>query len=108
MNNIGFFNPVKTAVAFDQLNIGNYAKAIREPINVVFDPENKTIGLAKQGEITAQPTAGASYPLLGCLPALYPEWLGDRLFCETHGVRFAYVGGAIPFKGFDDQLIKDN
>ncbi len=62
MNNIGFFNPVKTAAVFDQLNIANYAKAIREPINVVFDSGKKTIGFAKNGEITLQPTAGTSYP----------------------------------------------
>ncbi|MCP3804493.1 PfaD family polyunsaturated fatty acid/polyketide biosynthesis protein [Allokutzneria sp. A3M-2-11 16] len=30
---------------------------------------------------------------LGVLPALYPEWLGDRSFCEAHGVRFPYVAG---------------
>ena len=24
---------------------------------------------------------------------LYPEWLGDRSFCEVHGVRFPYVVG---------------
>jgi trans-AT polyketide synthase/acyltransferase/oxidoreductase domain-containing protein len=27
------------------------------------------------------------------LPPLYPEWLGDRSFTETHGVRFPYVTG---------------
>ncbi|MEM6948159.1 MAG: 2-nitropropane dioxygenase, partial [Pseudomonadota bacterium] len=26
-------------------------------------------------------------------PALYPEWLGDRTFSETHGSRFNYVVG---------------
>jgi PfaD family protein len=34
-------------------------------------------------------------PLLATLPALYPEWLGDRSFLETHGVRFPYVAGAM-------------
>ena len=33
--------------------------------------------------------------MLGILPPLYPEWLGDRGFQETHGVRFAYIGGAM-------------
>jgi PfaD family protein len=32
---------------------------------------------------------------LGSLPPLYPEWLGDRGFCERHGTRFPYVGGAM-------------
>jgi PfaD family protein len=33
--------------------------------------------------------------LLAVLPALYPEWLGDRSFCETHNTRFPYVTGAM-------------
>jgi PfaD family protein len=32
---------------------------------------------------------------VGTLPALYPEWLGDRTFLEAHGVRFPYVAGAM-------------
>jgi PfaD family protein len=31
--------------------------------------------------------------LHGLLPPIYPEWLGDRGFTETHGARFAYVVG---------------
>lgn len=29
------------------------------------------------------------------LPAIFPEWLGDRGFCAQHGVRFPYVAGAM-------------
>src|SRR5256886_9476720 len=29
----------------------------------------------------------------GTLPPVYPEWLGDRSFTDTHGVRFPYVAG---------------
>ncbi|MCP4674509.1 MAG: PfaD family polyunsaturated fatty acid/polyketide biosynthesis protein [Deltaproteobacteria bacterium] len=95
MQNVGFFNPAKTAAVFDQQNIADYAAAIREPINIVLNSQDRLIGLAKDGQISTQPTGDTSYPLLGCLPALYPEWLGDRSFGETHGVRFAYVGGAM-------------
>ncbi|MFI6689766.1 PfaD family polyunsaturated fatty acid/polyketide biosynthesis protein [Streptomyces sp. NPDC050485] len=31
--------------------------------------------------------------VLGTVPAVYPEWLGDRSFTEVHGVRFPYVAG---------------
>lgn len=43
----------------------------------------------------ADPASGPVAPgaLLGTLPPLYPEWLGDRSFQETHGVRFPYVAG---------------
>jgi hypothetical protein len=32
---------------------------------------------------------------IAVLPALYPEWLGDRSFTEAHGLRFPYVAGAM-------------
>lgn len=35
---------------------------------------------------------------MATLPALYPEWLGDRSFMEVHAVRFPYVSGAM-FRG---------
>ena len=35
---------------------------------------------------------------MATLPALYPEWLGDRSFSEVHAVRFPYVAGAM-FRG---------
>ncbi|MET7456931.1 PfaD family polyunsaturated fatty acid/polyketide biosynthesis protein [Streptomyces sp. NPDC005574] len=31
--------------------------------------------------------------VLGSLPALYPEWLGDRTFAATHRVRLPYIAG---------------
>jgi PfaD family protein len=55
------------------------------------------VGVAFGGRVV--PSGGApgvgEQPLLASLPPLYPEWLGDRSFCETHGIRFPYVSGAM-------------
>ncbi|MFI5777686.1 PfaD family polyunsaturated fatty acid/polyketide biosynthesis protein [Nocardia sp. NPDC051570] len=40
---------------------------------------------------------GAGYTSIGILPEMFPEWLGDRSFGETHGVRFPYVAGEMAF-----------
>lgn len=40
------------------------------------------------------PSPAGSGPGL-TLPPLYPEWLGDRAFTQTHGLRFPYVVGAM-------------
>jgi trans-AT polyketide synthase, acyltransferase and oxidoreductase domains len=37
----------------------------------------------------------AGFPLLGFAPALTPEHFGDSEFRATHGVRYAYIGGAM-------------
>ena len=69
---------------------------VRAPVHIVYDARQKRVGLAHSGRIRSTPTGeSAELPVLASLPALYPEWLGDRSFQETHGLRFAYVGGAM-------------
>jgi trans-AT polyketide synthase, acyltransferase and oxidoreductase domains len=94
MQTIGFYSPTNSAAVFDQQSIAAYSATIRQSVNIVLDPQNR-IGLAGEGQISMQNMGGTSYPLLGSLPAIYPEWLGDRSFQDTHAVRFAYVGGAM-------------
>ena len=48
--------------------------------------------LVREG-LDPEPAEAEGWQLVGQLPPVYPEWLGERSFQETHGVRFAYVGG---------------
>ncbi|MFO0761204.1 MAG: PfaD family polyunsaturated fatty acid/polyketide biosynthesis protein [Byssovorax sp.] len=67
---------------------------VREPVHLVEVTPGR-IGLAAAGEIVPASQRGApgTFALLASLPALYPEWLGDRSFGEAHRVRFPYVVG---------------
>ncbi len=66
---------------------------VREPVHVVREGARGRVGLAMGGEVLVGASAESEFPLLATLPALYPEWLGDRSFCEVHQVRFPYVAG---------------
>lgn len=68
---------------------------VREPAHVVRDAESGGLGVAFGGAPQTGKGAAPAYPLVATLPALYPEWLGDRGFCEVHGVRFPYATGAM-------------
>ncbi|WP_373048793.1 PfaD family polyunsaturated fatty acid/polyketide biosynthesis protein [Vulgatibacter sp.] len=46
-------------------------------------------GAARPGAVAG----GDALPLLGYVPALLPEQLGDAAFREAHGLRYAYVAG---------------
>lgn len=65
-------------------------------MHIVVDPGGR-VGVGFGGTFQSQtPQNGAqSYLCLGVLPPLYPEWLGDRGFTETHKLRFPYVAGAM-------------
>ena len=82
--------------AFRKKDILNVIERIREPVYILQNPNDGSIGLGLQGEIVpASQKTPSDWPLLAILPPLYPEWLGDRSFGEAHGVRFPYVSGAM-------------
>ncbi len=67
---------------------------IRETTAIVTDPATNQIGVCLDGSLTSAQQSGA-WPVTAVLPPLYPEWLGDRSFNETHHTRFPYVTGAM-------------
>lgn len=76
---------VKSGPAFAPAELASAIELVREPLHVVRRPDGH-LGVA------AGP-APRGYQVVGTLPPLYPEWLGDRSFGEVHGVRFPYVAG---------------
>src|SRR2546423_14065125 len=88
---LGHWRPDAAAPVFGPAGIAGMVRRVREPICVVADGRGN-VGTAVGGEITRN-VAAPGYVCLGALPALYPEWLGDRSFGETHGTRFPYVAG---------------
>jgi trans-AT polyketide synthase/acyltransferase/oxidoreductase domain-containing protein len=96
---LGSFTPGASAPAFEAHDLARIAREVRAPVHVVHDPSGRRVGAAIGGQPQpAKGTNGASdghLAWLATLPALYPEWLGDRHFCETHQLRFPYVAGAM-------------
>ena len=76
-------------VAWAAADLAGTARRFRETAYVVRHPDSGHMGVALGGAVVA----GGGCELLGILPPLYPEWLGDRYFCAAHGVRFPYVVG---------------
>ncbi|MDQ3031898.1 MAG: PfaD family polyunsaturated fatty acid/polyketide biosynthesis protein [Myxococcota bacterium] len=68
---------------------------VRDVVHVVRDARTGALGLAFGGQPSGAANGQPGETLMATLPALYPEWLGDRSFQEVHGVRFPYVTGAM-------------
>lgn len=79
---------VAATVGFDPSILLETVQKVREPIYLVRDRDGR-LGAAVQ----PPRLAGTDLEAVATLPPLYPEWLGDRGFQETHGCRFAYVVG---------------
>ncbi|HHO49895.1 MAG TPA: PfaD family polyunsaturated fatty acid/polyketide biosynthesis protein [Deltaproteobacteria bacterium] len=83
--------------AFSADEIAEAVHHFREPTYVIRASEAGPLGVARGGApLRADERNGVpNFPLVAALPALYPEWLGDRSFLEVHGLRFPYVAGAM-------------
>lgn len=75
----------------DRSDVFEALAAIRRPVAVVGSAHGqRAVLLDAAGHLTPE-IMGQN--LLAVLPAIYPEWLGDRAFTAAHGVRFPYVIG---------------
>ena len=82
------------APAFEPVELLGAIRRVRETAAVVTDPATSRIGVSVDGNLTGAHEPGA-WPVTAVLPPLYPEWLGDRSFNESHNTRFPYVTGAM-------------
>jgi trans-AT polyketide synthase, acyltransferase and oxidoreductase domains len=92
---IGHWVPEReSVVGFDDSAMAGLAAQPRLTVHLVREGPQGRIGIATGGRADhGGPHGAGALPLLATLPALYPEWLGDRSFGETYGVRFPYVCG---------------
>ncbi|MGW1603395.1 PfaD family polyunsaturated fatty acid/polyketide biosynthesis protein [Streptomyces eurythermus] len=69
------------------------AQAPGSPVHVVGRCEDGARGVLPAPDGHATPPAGADWRVVGTLPPLAPEWLGDAAFPAAHRVRLPYVVG---------------
>ena len=72
--------------SFDAASVAALVGRVRDPLHLFADEAGTHVGVALD-------ILHPRYTHVGTLPPLYPEWLGDRAFTETHGLRFPYVAG---------------
>jgi trans-AT polyketide synthase/acyltransferase/oxidoreductase domain-containing protein len=81
------------ALSFAPAGIVAATRQIDQPLVVVYDPGRAKSGIAiGDGQLFPR-FHDAGLRVVGLLPALSPERLGDPSFCETHSVRFPYIAG---------------
>lgn len=84
------WRPGESAAAFDPERITSYVHRIRDTVHILADGPGTGRGAGVGGEIGTGPDG---YPLIGTLPPMHPERLGDNGFCAAHGVRLPYIAG---------------
>ncbi len=89
-------DPAALLPGFGAMGIFEAVQCIRETVIVVREGRTGRLGIAVGGGTDDHGRGGpemAGGDVVGLLPPLYPERLGDRGFTESHRVRFPYVIG---------------
>lgn len=85
------FAEAAPAGSLDRSAVVEALAAIRMPVAVVGSTHGPTPELLDDAGLLT--SAILRQDLLAVLPPIYPEWLGEREFGASHGVRFPYVIG---------------
>lgn len=76
--------------AFEGAEVADMIARVREPLFVVSAAHRARPGVAVGGSLSERP---GGYRVIGMVPPLCAERLGDGTFCATHGTRYPYIAG---------------
>lgn len=72
--------------------VGPAGIPVRAPVGLLAGASGvQAVAMGLDGSLNSR--SGPDEALIGVLPPVYPEWLGDRDFNSAHGCRFPYVVG---------------
>jgi PfaD family protein len=92
---LGWWTSNGTPVATDASAVTAAVEDIFQPLYVVQTAQGLALGRGGIGTIGTQSADRAAMPIVGVVPALRPETLGDPTFCADHGLTFPYVSGGM-------------
>ncbi len=94
-NTGNFWCPASSTPLFYPQQLKQGVLQFRKTTHVLRDRQNGHLGIGIEGGVATSSASNDAFEVIATLPPLFPEWLGDRTFSETHGTRFPYVGGAM-------------
>ncbi len=93
---IGWWMPDGTPPVTGETTVAEALRQVGRPLAVVELDGRTAIGYGGSVRIaTHSPGERMGHPLMAYVPAVLPEHLGDPTFRNTHGLRYAYVAGAM-------------
>lgn len=94
-SSLGWWTSNGTPMALDPAAIAQALEDIYQPLYIIKSPRGMALGRGGYGAIGPNPHDQAASPMVGVVPAIRPESLGDPTFCLDHGLRYPYVSGGM-------------
>ena len=94
-NLLGAWSSTGGTLALDAASVSESLHDIAAPLMIVNTTQGLALGRGGSGQFGAPPSDSHPYPLVGFVPPASTERLGDESFRADHGLRYAYVSGAM-------------
>ena len=94
-NILGAWSSTGGALALDAASISESLHDIAAPLMIVNTTQGLALGRGGSGQIGTPPSDSHPFPLVGFVPPASTARLGDESFRADHGLRYAYVSGAM-------------
>ena len=95
MNLLGGWSSTGGTLALDAASVTEAIHDIAAPLMIVSTTQGLALGRDGSGMFGPSQSDSHPYPIVGVVPPVRIEQLGDASFCADHGLRFAYVSGAM-------------
>ena len=104
---LGSWSSAAGSLSLDAASISDAIHDINTPLFIVDTPSNR--GLARGGIATlgAAGCTSNSQPVVGLVPAMPIERLGDATFRRDYGVRYNYVSGSMAAGIGSEQIVEE-
>lgn len=104
---LGWWTSTGGTLGLDSASVTSAVQDITAPLFIVNT--SLGFGLARGGTATigAASHDPQSYPIVGLVPSVAVDQLGDRSFRRDHGLRFAYVSGAMAAGIGSEQIVEE-
>ncbi|WP_010586068.1 PfaD family polyunsaturated fatty acid/polyketide biosynthesis protein [Schlesneria paludicola] len=104
---LGWWSSTGGSVALDPGSVAAAVHDIKTPLMIVSTTQGLGLARGGVGTIGSPHHASSSHPIVGVVPPVVPEQLGDDSFRRDHGLRFAYVSGAMAAGIGSEQIVEE-
>ena len=94
-NLLGAWSSTGGTLALDAASVSESLHDIAAPLMIVNTTQGLALGRGGSGQLGVAPNDSHPFPLVGFVPPANTERLGDESFRADHGLRYAYVSGAM-------------
>ncbi|MEK6258950.1 MAG: PfaD family polyunsaturated fatty acid/polyketide biosynthesis protein [Planctomycetota bacterium] len=95
LNLLGGWSSTGGTLALDAASVTEAIHDITSSLMIVSTTQGLALGRGGSGVFGSSQSDSHPYPIVGVVPPVRIEQLGDATFCADHGLRFPYVSGAM-------------